>query len=988
MLARNGPLQNMASRFLLRGLRSAIGQRVGSRLFRKYALLLVALVASALTITSLVESYYSYNENRSALIALQREKAQGAAVVIERFLKEIEGQLGWTTHAVAASSAALLEARRLDFLRLLRQAPAITEVTLVGGDGREQLKVSRLAMDSIASGIDRSGEVAVKQALSRKRYIGPVYFRKESEPYLTMAITGPNRRSGVIVAEVNLKFVWDVVQRIKPEGDGVAFAVDDRGLLIAHPDIGLVLRMTDLSSLTQVKAALAARPVAETISIARNRAGREVLTAHARVDPLGWHVFVEQPVSEAFAPIYASLLRTGVLALVGLGLAALVGLWLAQRMVVPIATLAAGASRIGSGDLDHRISLKTGDEVELLADDFNRMGQHLKESYASLERKVDERTRELAEALEYQTATSDVLGVISRSPTQIQPVLDAIVGTAARLCNAEYSFIARVRDGHCHLAAANRLEAEHVAYIAQNPVPIDRYSISGRTALTRSTVHVADVIEDSEFDCREWQKVGKQRTVLGVPLLREGSLIGVMILARTVVLPFEDKQISLVETFADQAVIAIENARLFDEVQARTRELMRSLAELKALGDVGQAVSSSLDLATVLGTILRHACEMSSTGGGAIYVLDTTSRQLVLEAGHNMSDELLALVRDQQLDLDSPVVGACASQGVPVEIADLGSQRSHPLLSVLHESGVRALLAVPLVHQHKTIGVLLVRRMRAGAFAPEAISLLQAFASQSSIAINNARIYREIEEKGHQLQIASLHKSQFLANMSHELRTPLNAVLGYTELIQDGVYGEVPTKITSVIERVQSNGRHLLGLINDVLDLSKIEAGQLVLRLEEYSIADVVGTVAASTESLAREKGLTLGIDIQPDLPTGRGDEQRLTQVLLNLVGNAIKFTDRGSVLIRARARRNKFIIKVIDTGPGIPEEEQARIFEEFHQVDSSNTKQKGGTGLGLAISKRIAYLHGGRIAVTSKAGNGSTFRIDVPIRVEKQRSA
>ena len=292
-----------------------------------------------------------------------------------------------------------------------------------------------------------------------------------------------------------------------------------------------------------------------------------------------------------------------------------------------------------------------------------------------------------------------------------------------------------------------------------------------------------------------------------------------------------------------------------------------------------------------------------------------------------------------------------------------------------------------LLHQGRAIGALLVRRRRPGAFAPDVVSLLETFAS-SSLAIFNARLFREIEQKSRQLEVASQHKSQFLANMSHELRTPLNAILGYTELMQDGLYGDLPTKTKEVLDRVQKNGKHLLGLINDVLDLSKIEAGQLALSLDEYSMKDIVHSVVSATESLASAKQLPLKVAVAESMPIGRGDERRIAQVLLNLVGNAIKFTEEGEVRVAAGMSDGMLQVAVTDTGPGIPQEEQARIFEEFHQVDSSNTKKKAGTGLGLAIAKRIVELHGGRISVQSELGRGSTFTVDLPVKVEQRTGA
>jgi signal transduction histidine kinase/phosphotransferase system HPr-like phosphotransfer protein len=428
--------------------------------------------------------------------------------------------------------------------------------------------------------------------------------------------------------------------------------------------------------------------------------------------------------------------------------------------------------------------------------------------------------------------------------------------------------------------------------------------------------------------------------------------------------------------------------QLEHEVKQRTAELAQSVEELRALGVVSRAVNSTIDLETVLSTIVAKAVQLSSTDAGTIYVFEEASQEFKLRASYGMDEALIEAVQGQHIRMGETVVSRAVLQRKPVQIYDVQHDSSSPVLDVILRAGFRAHLTVPLLGADRIIGALIVRRKEPGEFSKGTVDLLQTFGAQSVLAIQNARLFREIEEKGRELAQASQHKSQFLANMSHELRTPLNAILGYNELLQDGLYGELPPKTKDVLNRVEVNGKHLLGLINDVLDLSKIEAGQLVLGIESYSMKDVVQTVVSATESLAAAKKLPLRVEISDGMPKGRGDKRRITQVLLNVVGNAIKFTDNGEVRIAATSGNGKFSVVVSDTGPGIPAAEQSRIFEEFHQIDSSNIKKKGGSGLGLAIAKRIVDLHRGRMWVVSEVGQGSTFHFELPVRADKDGGA
>ena len=476
------------------------------------------------------------------------------------------------------------------------------------------------------SEIDYSKDPKFTEAVAHKVYYGPVYFRRESEPYMTLSLAGTRRDAGVSVAEVNLKLIWDVVSQIKVGEHGHAYVVDSQGRLIAHPDISLVLRNTDLSRLAQVQAAQArARGApADQVQEAEEVRGRRVLTAYAPVAPLGWFMFVELPIEEAYAPLYATLYRSFLLLLAGLLLALIAGLFLARKMVVPIQALRVGAARLGAGDLGQRISIKTGDELEGLADQFNDMAGKLQDSYADMENKVETRTQELAQ----------------------------------------------------------------------------------------------------------------------------------------------------------------------------------SVGELRALGEVSQAVNSTIDLETVLNTVVTKAAQLAGTEAGAIYVYDEAQNEFRLRATYGMSEELITAMQDQHASISEAVSDLTAARE-PNQVADLLDQPSAPVNAIMIKAGYRARLLVPLLAPDGPVGALVVRRREPGEFPKNTVDLLQTFAAQSALAIQNARLFSEIGQKSQQLEVASQHKSQFLANMSHELRTPLNAVLGYTELILDSIYGEVPEKARTTLERIQ-----------------------------------------------------------------------------------------------------------------------------------------------------------------------------------------
>lgn len=565
------------------------GRGIRTRLFTKYVALFVAVVAVALLANGLFEVFFYYREHKASLIRVQHEQAEAAAAKIGQFVKEIESQLGWTTQL--PWSAGSIEPRRFDALRLLRQVPAITELAQVDSTGRERLRVSRLAMDAIDSGIDLSDDPKFTQAVAHKVFYGPVYFRRDSEPYMTLAQAGARKDAGVSIAEVNLKLIWDVVSQIKVGEHGHAYVVGPEGRLIAHPDISLVLRNTDLSGLAQVRAALAGGGVMpDALQEATNIQGQKVLTTSAPIAPLGWTMFVELPVEEAYAALYASLERLAIVLLAASIFAVLAGIFLARRMVGPIQALRSGAERIGGGDFSQRISIKTGDELEGLAHQFNHMGARLQESYADLESKVEVRTAELRESLEQQTATSEVLQVISSSPGELTPVFHKLLENTTRVCGASFG-IMNLWDGESFTIAADYNVPPAFAS-SRRDVAIRPHPESALAAVVRTNqvVHVHDVQNTSAYiaggpSIRGISDVAGARTIVVVPMLRESELIGTIAVYRKEVRPFTDKQISVVENFTKQAVIAIENARLLNELRKRTMELSQSLDELRAAQD-------------------------------------------------------------------------------------------------------------------------------------------------------------------------------------------------------------------------------------------------------------------------------------------------------------------------------------------------------------------------------------------------------------------
>jgi signal transduction histidine kinase len=814
-----------------------------SRLVLKYAGLFVAVVCMALLVNGLFEIWSSYRTHKATLIQIQHEQAESAATKIGQFVNEIQSQLGWTTQLLW--SVETIEQRRFDALRLLRQVPAITELSQVDASGKEQLRVSRLAMDVVGSGLDLSKEPKFTEAVKNKIYYGPVYFRRESEPYMTLSLAGTRRDAGVSIAEVNLKLIWDVVSKIKVGEHGHAYVVDARGRLIAHPDISLVLRNTDMSRLAQVQAAQRGQAgnLAEDSQAATDIQGRQVLTAFAPVAPLGWTVFVELPVDEAYQPLIASIERTALVLFGALFLAALAGIFLARRMVIPIQALRAGAARIGGGDLSQRISVKTGDEFEALADQFNDMASRLEESYTGLENKVELRTRELAQ----------------------------------------------------------------------------------------------------------------------------------------------------------------------------------SVGELRALGEVTQAVNSTVDLETVLTTIVAKATQLSSTEAGAIYVFDETDKEFHLRATYGLDDTVVAEIKDRHIGMGDTAISQAVESRTPLQIPDLQLDPK-VTLDIIVRAGYRALLIVPLLSANEVVGALVVRRKRPGEFPKNTIELLQTFAAQSVLAIQNARLFERVEARTRELgasleelraaqdrlvqteKLASL--GQLTAGIAHEIKNPLNFVNNFSsvsvELIDElrqalagvDLDGELRTEINEIAEMLQGNldkvvqhGKRADSIVKNMLLHSRQGSG-------EHRPVDINGIVEESLNlayhgARAEKPGFNITLEKSFDPAAGVVDlfPQEITRVLLNLISNgfyaATKRREKANggdyEPVLAAATKNlgdRVEITIRDNGTGIPPDIKERMFNPFF-----TTKPAGeGTGLGLSISHDIIVKqHGGSIGVETAFGEFTEFRIVLP---------
>jgi signal transduction histidine kinase/HAMP domain-containing protein len=669
-----------------------------------------------------------------------------------------------------------------------------------------------------------------------------------------------------------------------------------------------------------------------------------------------------------------------------IALALVLGYAISWSLIGPVKLMDSRLSLVASGDLSQRVAVSNRDELGALAAQFNRMTDQLQESQA----KQEERTRELTEALEQQTATAEILRVISGSPTDVQPVFDAIARNAARLCDARFVLV------YC-------LEDDDVQLISHHNFPVDaleqfRRTFSHRLSeggtvvaqamLRRSFVHIPDILQKSDVSeaVRELARSAGYRSVLAVPMMREARALGAIAITRGDAAgapkPFLEREIELLKTFAEQGVIALENVRLFKELEARTGELTRSVEQLTALGEVSQAVSSTLDVETVLDTIVSRANQLAGADACAIHEYDEDAQMFHVRATHNFDAAFVERLRAMPLHKGEGAAGRATEAHEPIQIADIAAPGAYEsrVRDLLIGAGYRALLSVPLLREEQIIGSLSLTRKEPGEYPPEVIEVLKTFATQSALAIQNARLFREIADKSRQLEVASRHKSEFMANMSHELRTPLNAIIGFSEVLNERMFGELNEKQAEYLRDIHASGAHLLSLINDILDLSKIEAGRMELELTDFDLPAAMDNAVTLVRERASRRGVNVQTAVGERVGAIRGDERKIRQVLLNLLSNAIKFTPEGGrVEVEAALADRAVEVSVRDTGVGIAPEDHETVFEEFRQVGASAAKQEG-TGLGLALTRKFIELHGGKIWVTSQVGAGSTFTFTLPL--------
>lgn len=1144
-------------------------KRGRSRLVRQYFFVFLLLIGGGLIVSGVLEVYFGYRESREQIAVVQGEIAGGAALKIAQFILTIESQMKAATISSVVARKGIGPDYQFELPKLLSIAPAITEVLAIDAVGRPHAYMSRFRVTPNMDARDLSKTASFIQAKQGITFFGAVNFIQESEPYMTIAVPierFPGDVIGALQAQVDLRQIWEVVRDIKFSEAGYAYIVTRSGDLIAHSDPGLVLQRSRTAHLPQVQAAFQPNPVVPVpkTQLGRDLNGEDVLASFAFLPNLDWAVFVEQPLSEAYRSLYGSILRTSTLLFIGLGIALIASGYVARRVVRPLELLRSGVERISKGDLNHLLDIKTGDEIEILADEFNKMVGELKKSYGVLDEQVQQRTKELSalfdittaashsldvnevlaqvakkiketfqfdttriflftgptddlhlraefgdalegrtvyqkgrglfaraaqagepiffeniqadetydkvshsqankragykflgyfpiraagkslgcavingrearkltsdeirllrsmcdqigvainninlfeevkektaqletsnlklmESLDQQTRIGEVLRAMARSPSNLQSLLDAMIVNAVTLARADAGVIRLHNDtGQFPFVAYHRDKGQKLANLVELPLRVDEESATTKSIRERKAVQILDIRNEGPHFHGPIQE-GSARTVLAVPMLRQDQAIGTIVVFRDEVEAFTDRQIEMVTTFADQAVIAMENVHLFQEVQNRSEALARSVKKLEGLSDVSQAVSSTLELQTVLTSVVSHAVALSGAEVGAICEFRQQNRQFLIQASYQISNELIQVIEEGQFPFEQTVLGRAVSRRQPVQVPDILTDGNYSLGRLVQGMGVHAILGVPLVRDNTVLGVLVVGRKTPGEFPKEIVDLLQTFSSQSVLAIQNARLFHDITEQRQELERANQRlkeldklKSDFVSNVSHELRTPLTAVEVLIDNMLDGITGPLNSQQSRYIIGIKESADRLARLIDDLLDLSVIEAGRIELRRGPFSLAALILEVSDTLKPMAGEKLIRLGTGSLDANSIAWADRDKITQVLTNLIGNALKFTPAGGeVTLAVRSDPAGWLqVSVSDTGPGIAPDQADKVFDEFYQLRQPGEKKAGGVGLGLAISKRLIEMHGGKIWVQSAVGKGSLFTFTLP---------
>ncbi|MEO5710396.1 MAG: GAF domain-containing protein [Nocardioidaceae bacterium] len=601
-------------------------------------------------------------------------------------------------------------------------------------------------------------------------------------------------------------------------------------------------------------------------------------------------------------------------------------------------------------------------------------------------------TRDLADVREQFAATSEILTALGRAGADPSAILDTIVERAASLCGADAAQLYLLEeDGTFHISRVSGAALEeYVRYWAEHPSTMSRgrASLVGRVALDRTIQQIEDVLDDPEYGRQDLQQVAGFRTLMSAPMIVDDEAVGVLAVWRTIVSPFDERAVELLGVFAAQAAIVVENVGLVRALESRSAELAIKVQQLEALREVGEAVSSSLDLQEVLEQIVANAVRLTGTDGGSIMEYNPDDDCFEVASAFGSSDSLLERLRAITIRRESTLVGRAALDRRPLEVADLGEERLDPHLQALYDDGWRSVLAVPMSRQDQMVGALVIRRKTPGTFSPETLELLETFASQSALAIVNARLFRELEVRSSELAVVSRHKSEFLASMSHELRTPLNAVIGFSEVLIDRMFGDLNDRQEEYLQDIRSSGLHLLELLNEILDLSKVEAGRMQLEPTVFRVRDALEYSLSLVRERAVQHDIGLLLVVGPTVGNLFADPLRFKQVVLNLLSNAVKFTpDHGRVTLAASVETDGLHVTVTDTGIGVPQEDRERIFESFQQGGRGTTREEG-TGLGLTLTRRIVELFGGRLWLDTTVGAGSTFGFSLPLEHDGSTAA